>query len=106
MKVVLIERERGCVRRFGLLAAHVDPATVAELDPLFLFELAVAGTDRVGMKTEAPRQFSGAGQALPRSQVVAEDPQDDLRHQLFADGDFTSTANQSCMQPYLKRPRG
>src|SRR5450755_755997 len=46
---------------------------MAKLNPALPFELAVSGTDRVGMKTKPPRQFSRARQALPRGQVILSD---------------------------------
>src|ERR1700676_2039584 len=63
---------------------------MAKLNPPLPFEWAVACTDCVGMKTEAPRQVSRAGQALPRREVIAEDPKNNLRHELFADGNFAA----------------
>src|SRR6202790_3011956 len=63
---------------------------MAKLNPPLPFEWAVACTDCVGMKTEAPRQLSRAGQALPRREVIAEDPKNNLRHELFADGNFAA----------------
>ena len=63
---------------------------MAKLNPPLPFQLAVSGADRVGMKSKAPRQFSRARQTLPRSQVVAEDSEDDLGYELFADSNFTS----------------
>src|ERR1700681_2585831 len=63
---------------------------MAKLNPPLPFELAVAGTDGIGMKTEAACQFSCARQALPWREVVAEDPENNLRYELFADGNFAA----------------
>jgi hypothetical protein len=57
---------------------------------MFAFELTVCGADGVGMEAEAPRQFARAGQALAGSQIVAEDGQNNLSHELFANGDFAA----------------
>jgi hypothetical protein len=65
---------------------------MAKLHPPFPLELPVSGADRVGMKSKSPRQFSRTRQTLPRSEVVAEDTQDDLGYELFADSNFTSAS--------------
>jgi len=38
-----------------------------------------------------PRQFACAGQRLAGSEIVAQNAQNNLGHQLFADADFTVT---------------
>jgi hypothetical protein len=53
-------------------------------------ELAISGADRVGVEMKAPCQIASAGQSLARLEIVAQDAKDDLRDQLFADGDFTA----------------
>src|SRR6202047_3009081 len=63
---------------------------MTKFNPPLPFELTVAGADGVGMKTEAPRQFPRARQALPRREVVAEDAKNNLRYELFADGNFAA----------------
>src|ERR1700687_970731 len=86
----LIERERRRWNQFRFALPDIHSAAMTKLDPPLPFELAVAGADRVGMKTEAPRQFPRARQALPRREVVAEDTENDLRYELFADGNFAA----------------
>src|ERR1700686_4166721 len=63
---------------------------MAKLNPPLPFELTVSRTDRIGMKTEAPCQFPRARQSLPRREVVTEDSENDLRYELFADGNFAA----------------
>src|SRR4029077_9602838 len=86
----LIERERGRWSQLRFALADIHATAVAKLNPPLPFELAVARTDRIGMKTEAARQFPRAGQALSWREVVAEDPKNDLRHELFADCNFAA----------------
>src|SRR6266481_1544454 len=86
----LIERERRRGNQVRLALPDIDAAAVAKLNPPLPFELAVASTDCIGMKTESTRQFSRARQALPRREVVAEDPENDLCYELFADGNFAA----------------
>src|SRR3981081_557126 len=86
----LIERERRRWNQARFALPYVNAAAMTKLNPPLPFELAVAGTDRIGMKTEAPRQFPRARQALPRREVVAEDPKNDLCYELSADGNFTA----------------
>src|SRR5271156_3320678 len=63
---------------------------MAKVDPPLALKLTISGAHRVVMKAKPTRQFSRAGQSLPRRQVVAEDAEDDLRDELFADGDFAA----------------
>src|ERR1700686_265369 len=63
---------------------------MTKLNPPLPFELAVAGTDRIGIKTEAAGQFPRAWQTLSWREVVAEDAKDNLRYELFADGNFAA----------------
>lgn len=78
------------MRSLGFLAADINAAAMAELNPPLPFQFAIASADGVGMNAETPRQVSRAGQALPWSQIVAEDTQDDLSDQLFADGNVAA----------------
>ena len=73
-----------------LAGTNVDAAATAELDPAIAFELAISGADRVGVEMKAPCQIASAGQSLARLEIVAQDAEDDLRDQLFADGDFAA----------------
>src|SRR5260370_30328068 len=63
---------------------------MTKLNPLLPCELGVAGTCRIGMKTEAACQFPRAWQTLSWREVVTEDPENYLRYELFADGNFTA----------------
>jgi hypothetical protein len=42
------------------------------------------------MQMKPPRQFARRGQALARCQVVAQNAQHNLRHQLFSDRNLTA----------------
>jgi hypothetical protein len=55
------------------------------------------------MKTKPPRQFSRAWQTLAGSQVVAQDAQNDLGHQLFADRNFTSPGEPELHEGTIQR---
>ena len=61
---------------------------MAEFDPLVAFELAVPGADRVGVQVESASEFACTRQALSGRKIVAQDAEDDLRDQLFADRYF------------------
>jgi hypothetical protein len=63
---------------------------MAKLNPSLSFELAVSGADCVGMKTKLPREFPRTWQALTCGQIVAEDPENNLRYELFADGNVAA----------------
>src|SRR5258708_19632165 len=63
---------------------------MTKLNPPLPFELAVAGTDGIGMKTEAAGQYPRAWQTLSWREVVAEDAKDNLRYELFADGNLAA----------------
>ena len=69
---------------------NVDSAAAAEFDPSVTRELAISRADRVGMEMEASRQVARAGQALSGREIVAQDAEDDLGDQLFADRDFAA----------------
>src|SRR6266436_2546746 len=56
----LIERERRRWSQLRFALPDIHSASMAKLNPPLAFELTVAGTDRVGVKTEAPRQFPRA----------------------------------------------
>src|SRR5713226_3154963 len=56
----LIERERRRGNQLRFALPDIYAAAMAKLNPPLPFELAIAGTDRVGMKTEAARQFPRA----------------------------------------------
>src|SRR5437899_1265434 len=84
----LVNGERGSRGCLGFAGPNVNPAAMAELDPLVAFELPVPGADRVGMQVESPRQFACTRQTLSGRKIVAQDAEDDLRDQLFADRYF------------------
>ena len=63
---------------------------MAELNPTFPLQLAIARAYRIGMKMKPPRQFSRARQALPCYEVVTQNAQNDLSHKLFADANLPS----------------
>ena len=86
----LIERQGRCRRYLWLAGTNVNAAAAAELNPAIALELAISRADCVGVEMKAPGQIASAGQTLARLEVVAQDAKDDLRDQLFADGDFTA----------------
>jgi len=72
-------------------AADINAAAAAEFEPLVAGELAVTGADGVGMKTKPSGKFACAGKAFTGWEIAAEDAEDDLRNELFADGDGAAT---------------
>lgn len=56
------------------------------------------------MQLEPPRQFPSAGQALSGREVAAQDPQNDLGDELFADADF-ACAIEPELHSLLSEPR-
>ena len=74
---------------------------MAQLKPILPFQLSIARTDRIGVKAEAARNFSRAGQALPGNQVTAQDAQDRLRDKLFAERNFSSAREPEFHAAYL-----
>jgi sec-independent protein translocase protein TatB len=72
-------------RRLGLVGPDVDSAAAAKLHPTLAFELAVSRADGVGMQVKAPRQIASTGEALSRREIVAQNAEHNLGHQLFAD---------------------
>jgi len=87
----LIERQSRRSRNVRFALPYVEAATVAELDPTLAFQLAIAGAYGIGMQTKSSGQFAGAGQSLSRAEVVAENGQNDLRHQLSPDRNCVPT---------------
>jgi hypothetical protein len=61
---------------------------MTEFHPMLSLQLPITGADRFRVKAKPARQFSCAGQALSGSQIVAQNAQNDLSHQLFADADL------------------
>jgi len=55
------------------------------------------------MEVEAAGEFAGGGQALAGCEVVAEDAEDDLGDELFADGDVASAGEPELHASYLSR---
>src|ERR1700752_1401964 len=74
--------------RFG--SPHVDSAAATKFHPAVTLQLAISGADRVGMQMKAPRQVARRGQTLAGREVVAQNAEHDLRHQLLANRDFAS----------------
>jgi len=58
---------------------------MAEFDPLVACMLPVSGANGVGMQVESASQFACTRQALSGRKIVAQDPEGDLRDQLFTD---------------------
>ncbi len=73
------------------MAPHIDSAAAARLHPAFAPELAIACADGIRVNMEASRKFTGAGESLSRLQIVAQDAQNDLRYELFAETDMAAT---------------
>ena len=67
----------------------VNAASLPKLDPASPGQFTICGADCVCVDVVAPREFARAWQALGNFEVVTDDTEDDLRHQLLANGDFT-----------------
>src|SRR6185437_10447949 len=77
-------------RRVRLAVSDIDTASAAKLNPAVALKLAIPGAYGVWMQPKPTRQIPDAWQALSGSEVAAEDPQNDLRCKLLADGDVSS----------------
>src|SRR5262245_43185583 len=69
--------------------AHVNATSLPKLDPPSLGEFAIRGADSVGVDVVTTRELTRARQTLGYFQVVTDDTENYLRHQLLADGNFT-----------------
>jgi hypothetical protein len=85
-----VESEGRRRRQVRLALAHVDTAAVTEFNPAFALELAVSGADGVGMQAKTACEVACAGESVSGGKVVAQNSEDDLGDELFADGDFAA----------------
>src|SRR5215217_6007817 len=85
----LIECE-SVLERLVSSRSHVNAAAFAKLDPPASRQLAICGADGVGVYVITPREVACARQALSDFEVVADDAENDLRHELLADRDFAA----------------
>ena len=69
--------------------ANVNAAALAKLDPAASREFAISGADCISVNVVTAREIACAWQALAHLQIVADDAEDDLCHQLFANRHFT-----------------
>src|SRR5215204_6124793 len=88
----LIESE-SVVERFIVTRSHVNTAPLAKLHPASSCKFAIGGAHSVGMYVVTSSEFASARQTLCYLQVVADDPEDNLRHQLLANWNFTIFGN-------------
>ncbi len=54
-------------------------------------KLAISSADGVGMEMKTASKFSGAGEALGRFEVTAQNAEHDLSNELLANADVTAT---------------
>src|SRR6185503_1440721 len=70
-------------------SSDVNAASLPKLDPTASSEFAICGADCVSVDVVTSGEFARARQALGDFEVVTDNAEDDLRHQLLANGDFT-----------------
>src|SRR6185369_4079971 len=85
----LIERE-SIIERLVSPRAHVNTAAFAKLDPPASRQFAICGADSIGVYVVTTREVTCARKALSDFEVVADDAENDLRHELLADRDFAA----------------
>ncbi len=85
----LIEREP-VIEWLVSSRAHVNAAAFAKLDPAASRQLTIRGANSVGVYVVTSREVTRARQALTDFEVVADDAENDLRHELLADRDFAA----------------
>ena len=80
----LFEREGGRESALRFTATNVNATSMAKLHPPLPLELPIAAANRIGMEMKPPGKFARARQPLACGQIVAQNSQNDLRDQLFA----------------------
>src|SRR5437762_11410583 len=84
----LIEREL-VVNRFVLSRAHINTASLPKLYPPASRKFAISGAHGVRVNVVAPRELARARQTLRYLEIATDNAEDDLRHQLLANRNFT-----------------
>ena len=63
---------------------NVESTTAAQLEPTLFQKIVIGGADGVGMNLVAARDGADARQFVAGRQIVAQNPKQDLAHQLLA----------------------
>src|SRR5437868_3402630 len=68
--------------------SNVQTAAFSQLQPSSFQQVVIGGADGVGVNSVAPGQCANAGQFAAGREVLAQDSQKDLAHQLLANRHF------------------
>src|SRR5205085_6414015 len=85
----LVQREF-VVERLIISRAHVNSASLPKLDPTTPRKLTISSADCVSVDLVTPCEFACTRQTFSDFEIVADDAQHDLRHQLLANRNFTA----------------
>jgi len=76
-----------------------DAAAMTQLDPDFIFELAIGGACGVGVDAEAAGKIARAGQAVAGWKFATENAEDNLRDELLTQGNLAGAVEPEAHLP-------
>src|SRR5215216_176402 len=100
----LIEREP-VIERLVRSRSHINTAAFAKLDPAASRQLAIGGADGIGVYVVTPRKVTCARQSLGNFEIIADNAENDLRHELLADRDFATFRDPESHVEFDRIPR-